>query len=197
MIATDFSRMRHRLKDYRNRVCHLPNPFPAPNANEIQRLRSKNRRSIANNSETSDALSRHVNEAISSFATTELGVIAPLSAPYEAQSALNLRIPAQILKLAEHKIGHILIGSEALKNGLEGTKADPCSAQAAPGRATDSIRARLGAIICCQFSLFQRLQPRPKPLESFKKKIRTWKIVSFRHDESMPLPHTERRKRAP
>ncbi|PYY20789.1 MAG: hypothetical protein DMG62_21950 [Acidobacteria bacterium] len=28
-------------------------------------------RSVANNSETSDALSRHVNEAISSFATTE------------------------------------------------------------------------------------------------------------------------------
>jgi len=144
MIATDFSRMRHRLKDYRNRVCHLPNPFPAPNANEIQRLRSKNRRSIANNSETSDALSRHVNEAISSFATTELGVIAPLSAPYEAQSALNLRIPAQILKLAEHKIGHILIGSEALKNGLEGTKADPWSAQAALGSGHGLYSCQIG-----------------------------------------------------
>ncbi|PYY20790.1 MAG: hypothetical protein DMG62_21955 [Acidobacteria bacterium] len=124
-------------------------------------------------------------------------VIAPLSDPYEAQSALNLRIPAPILKLAEHKIGHIWIGSEALKNGLEGTKADPWSAQAAPGRATDSIRARLGTIICSQFCLFQRLQPRPKPLESFEKKVRTWKIVSFWHDESMPLPHTERQKRAP
>ena len=101
-------------------------------------------RSVANNSETSDALSRHVNEAISSFATTELGVIAPLSAPYEAQSALNLRIPAPILRLAEHKIGHIWIGSEALKNGLEGTKADPWSAQAALGSGHGLYSCQIG-----------------------------------------------------